>query len=250
MEKDIKDLTKEEMLDPGFIPSVLEYCEDQENKDELLSDIMTMAKQYKITSTIKNQMTTWNNKRKITTTDIIGLLEFTEHGQVAQTTTNYVTILEHDPDYQDLFLFDEFSNRVIYYDKNGIKRLWCDADDSNLRCSIEQKYGLYNQQKYYDAFNVIAKAKGFHPIKELIEAEDWDKKPRIDRFLIDVLKCEDNDYHREVSRMIFYGGIHRLYQPGCKFDYMPILIGKQGCRKSTVVKLLALRRALKLSTPR
>jgi predicted P-loop ATPase len=243
VEKDIKDLTKEEMLNPGFVPSILEYCDAVDNKEEILNEIMTMAKHYRITSNIKNQMTTWNNKRKITTTDIIGLLEFTENGQVAQTTTNYVTILENDPEYQDLFLFDEFSNRIIYYDKDGIKRMWSDGDDSRLRCGIENKYGLYHLQKYYDAFNVVARGKSFHTIKELIEAGDWDKTPRIDRFLVDILKCEDNDYHREVSRMIFYGGIHRLYQPGCKFDYMPILIGKQGCGKSTVVKWLALHDA-------
>jgi hypothetical protein len=99
VEKDIKDLTKEEMLNPGFVPSILEYCDAVDNKEEILNEIMTMAKHYRITSNIKNQMTTWNNKRKITTTDIIGLLEFTEHGQIAQTTTNYVTILENDPEY-------------------------------------------------------------------------------------------------------------------------------------------------------
>ena len=240
MEKDIKDLTKDEMLNPGFVPSVLEYCESIDNKDEIINEIMSMAKHYKITSTIKNQITTWNNKKRIARNDIIEQLEFTEHGQVAQTTTNYVTILENDPDYQDLFLFDEFSNRVVYYDKHGVTHTWSDNDDANLRCAIENKYGLYHIQKYYDAFNVAAKAKSFHPIKELIEANDWDKTPRIDRFLIDILKCEDNDYHREVSRMIFYGGINRLYRPGCKFDYMPILIGRQGCGKSSVVKWLAL----------
>lgn len=245
MEKEIRELTKEEMLNPGFIPSVLEYCDTIENKEEVINELMVMAKQHRIVSKIKNQITTWNNKRKLTTNDVIELLEFTEQGQVAQTTTNYVTILENDPDYRDLFLFDEFSNRVICQDNdnsNGI-RMWNDGDDSNLRCGIENKYGLYNQQKYYDAFNVVARSKSFHPIKELIEAGEWDKKPRIDRFLIDVLKCEDTNYHREVSRMIFYGGIHRLYQPGCKFDYMPILIGTQGCGKSTVVKWLALNDA-------
>lgn len=243
MEKEIKDLTKDEMLDPGFVPSILEYCDTVDNKEEIMSEIMVMAKQYRITSKIKNQITTWNNKKRITTTDVIGLLEFTEHGQVAQTTTNYTTIIENDPEYKDLFLFDEFSNRVICRDKNNMIRMWNDSDDSNLRCSIEDKYGLYHLQKYYDAFNVVARNKSFHPIKELIEADDWDKKPRIDRFLIDILKCEDNDYHREVSRMIFYGGINRLYQPGCKFDYMPILIGRQGCGKSSIVKWLALHDA-------
>ena len=62
MEKEIKDLTKEEMLNPGFVPSVLEYCNEIDNKDEVMNEIMIMAKKYRITSTIKNQMTTWNNK--------------------------------------------------------------------------------------------------------------------------------------------------------------------------------------------
>ena len=55
-------------------------------------------------------------------------------------------------------------------------------------------------------------------------------------------KCEDTPYTREVSRLIFAGGIHRLYNPGCKFDDMPVLIGtKQGEGKSTLVRWLALR---------
>ena len=104
MEKEIKDLTRDEMLHPEFVPTILEYCDTVDNKEEIMNEIMVMAHQYRITSKIKNQITTWNNKKRITTTDIIGLLEFTEHGQVAQTTTNYVTILENDPEYQDLFL--------------------------------------------------------------------------------------------------------------------------------------------------
>ena len=65
MEKEIKELTKEEMLNPGFIPSVLEYCDNIENKEEVINELMTMAKQHRIVSTIKNQITTWNNKRKL-----------------------------------------------------------------------------------------------------------------------------------------------------------------------------------------
>ena len=41
--------------------------------------------------------------------------------------------------------------------------------------------------------------------------------------------------------MIFAGGIHRLYNPGCKFDDVPVLIGtKQGEGKSTFVRWLAM----------
>ena len=65
---------------------------------------------------------------------------------------------------------------------------------------------------------------------------------RIPGFLTKWLKCDDSEYTREVSRLIFAGGINRLYRNGCKFDDVPILIGtKQGEGKSTFVRWLALR---------
>jgi predicted P-loop ATPase len=51
---------------------------------------------------------------------------------------------------------------------------------------------------------------------------------------------EDSDYTREVSRLIFAGGIHRLYNPGCKFEDMPVLVGGQGAGKSSFVRFLAI----------
>lgn len=82
----------------------------------------------------------------------------------------------------------------------------------------------------------------YHPIKNIIEAETWDGMERISTFLTKWTKCEDTPYTREVSRLIFAGGINRLYRPGCKFDDMVVLIGtKQGEGKSTFVRWLALR---------
>ena len=52
---------------------------------------------------------------------------------------------------------------------------------------------------------------------------------------------EDTPYSREVSRLIFAGGIHRAFEPGCKFDDMAVLIGRrQGEGKSTFVRWLAM----------
>ena len=56
------------------------------------------------------------------------------------------------------------------------------------------------------------------------------------------MKAEDSKYTREVSRLIFAGGINRLYDPGCKFDDVPVLIGTtQGEGKSSIVRWLALQ---------
>ena len=170
---------------------------------------------------------------------VINELECGKDGKPFTTTTNYQYILRDDPKYKTLFMYDNFANKIVCFNEKG-KHVWCDSDDAFLRCDIEERYGIYSQQKYFDAFNAIAHERSFNPLQELIEHKPWDNIKRIDRFLVDILKCDDTDYTREVSRMIFYGGITRLYQPGCKFDYMPILIGKQGTYKSTIVNWLAL----------
>jgi hypothetical protein len=40
-------------------------------------------------------------------------------------------------------------------------------------------------------------------------------------------------------RVFLLGAVKRAYEPGCKFDYMPVLIGGQGEGKSTFFKYLA-----------
>jgi predicted P-loop ATPase len=77
-----------------------------------------------------------------------------------------------------------------------------------------------------------------NPLLEILNALEWDGKPRVEHFLHDVMKAEDSDYIRECSRLIFAGGIHRAFRPGCKFDDMIVLIGSQAAGKSTIVRWL------------
>lgn len=81
----------------------------------------------------------------------------------------------------------------------------------------------------------------YHPVREAITALRWDGKPRLEEMLIRYLGAPDTAYTREVSRLIFAGGIHRAFRPGCKFDVMPVLVGlRQGEGKSTFVRWLAM----------
>ena len=81
----------------------------------------------------------------------------------------------------------------------------------------------------------------YHPIQDIVDDLEWDGQPRIEGFLTKWMQAEDNEYTREVSRLIFAGGIHRLYSPGCKFDDVPVLIGtSQGEGKSTIARWLAI----------
>lgn len=243
MEKDIQDFTGAELTNSGFIKSIFDGYKDPDERDKILCEIVEVAKREKVLGKVKKEIDRCKKDTRVVNNIennfIKALLIFGENGEPEPTVENYLSVMRNDEYIKNLFKYDVFARRIVCYD-NNITRSWTDQDDSVLRAYIEKNYGIYNQLKYYDAFNTVLKERTFHPIKNIIEASDWDGKPRIDRFLTDILKCEDSDYMREVSRMIFYGGISRLYNPGCKFDYMPILIGKQGSYKSSIVKWLAL----------
>lgn len=167
------------------------------------------------------------------------------NGKIESTVDNMVLILNNDVNISSHILYNDFSRSYEYVNEGEAPRSWSDSDDARVMAYMEKAYGIYNFKKYQQALAIVMEKHLYNPLKELIEHEEWDHEERIDNFLKDILKCDCDtkdmrDYHREVSRMIFYGGIARLYTPGIKFDYMPILIGEQGVGKSTIIDWLAL----------
>ena len=160
-------------------------------------------------------------------------------GNPLNTIDNYLTILRGDSYFTGL-KFNLLTNSPEW-EEDGKLRRWDDTDDSKARNYIERKYHIHNQQKLEDALRIVFREHEYHPVKQVIEAVQWDGVERAGEFLVKWLKCADSPYEREVSRLIFAGGINRLYRPGCKFDEVPVLIGtKQGEGKSTAVRWLAL----------
>ena len=167
------------------------------------------------------------------------------NNKIEPTVDNMIIILENDDFIKSHIAYNEFNHSYEYHDNNDMPRAWKDSDDARVMAHIESEYHIYNVNKYNQALSIVMERNSYNPLKDLIENKDWDGKERIDKFLSDILKCDCSEesmdsYYREVSRMIFYGGIARLYKPGVKFDYMPILIGEQGVGKSTIIDWLAL----------
>jgi len=144
----------------------------------------------------------------------------------------------------DQVRYNELSDCAeIHSVRNGeidIKK-WDDTDEAKSRNYIESTYGMYSKEKHSDALRMLFDERKYNPIIDIIENVTWDGVERCEEFLTRWAKCEDSPYSREVSRLIFAGGIHRLYRPGTKFDDVPILIGvRQGEGKSTLVRFLAI----------
>jgi predicted P-loop ATPase len=100
-----------------------------------------------------------------------------------------------------------------------------------------------SKEHVFEALMTIAAARSFNPITEYLDALVWDGTTRVERLFSDYFKCEALDlsskaYVAAVSRCFMIGAVRRMRSPGCKFDTMPVLKGKQGLLKSTAIKLL------------
>lgn len=110
---------------------------------------------------------------------------------------------------------------------------------------IQLKYYLariydkeFNKQAIEEAVIVEASQRKYNPLVEYLKSVKWDGVERIDQWLIHICGTKDNIYMRDVGKIILCAAARRAFEPGCKFDYMPILEGPQGARKSTLVDIL------------
>jgi putative DNA primase/helicase len=94
-----------------------------------------------------------------------------------------------------------------------------------------------------NTFNAImsrAHDNTFDPVLDYLDGLEWDGVARIDRWLHTHLGAEDNKLNGAIGRKMLVAAVKRVLQPGCKFDYIPIMDNsKQGKGKSTVVQILA-----------
>jgi len=181
----------------------------------------------------ENARTNARKKEKI-------IFELNKEGLPKATIANFLSVLRNDPKF-DTVRFNTLSCSPEKTFRGKIVR-WTDADDAAVREYIERTYHFHSTQKCDDALRIFFREREYNPVVDLIDCTEWDGTPRIETFLTKWMKCEDTPYTREVSRLIFAGGIFRLFEPGCKFDDVPVLIGtKQGEGKSTLVRWLAMR---------
>jgi predicted P-loop ATPase len=133
---------------------------------------------------------------------------------------------------------NQFANRVRidglevsqYLDAHLLSSLWGQANELGFRPSINfMRHALLS----------IAVDNGRHPMQEFLVGLRWDGVHRVERLLIDYAHAEDNPLNRAIGKLLLVAMVRRIFEPGCKFDYMPILQGPQGCKKSLFCKTLA-----------
>lgn len=189
-------------------------------------------------------------------------LELDQNGMLKSNIHNVATIIHNDARLWEAICYDEFSQQIVcrrdiasktktvptrkVRDKVRGDR-WQDSDDISIRAILatpngegKTGYGLGTvSERDINAGVVLAGLRNkFHPVKDYLEALQWDSIERIETLFIDYLGAEDHVYHREAARMVMVASVARIYEPGHKFDFAPVLQGPQGLRKSSFIETL------------
>ena len=170
-------------------------------------------------------------------------LRYDDNGRVKPTLDNMLKILVHDQALSGRVAYDRFASRYVAkgalpWNMTPGTRLWTDADDAGLRWYLENKYEVTGRDKVQDAMIMCAEQNGFNEVLDYLNSLKWDGIERLDRLFIDYLGAEDNVYTRAVARKSLTAAVARAYEPGCKYDTMPILVGRQGAGKSTLIRTM------------
>jgi hypothetical protein len=140
---------------------------------------------------------------------------------------------------------DRFSFRDIY----GCKTPWGgvegssmgDDDTAQIRLWLGENFKFEpKKDTVNDALTNIACRNSFDPVQDWLEAlPEWDGQPRLDSWLADNFGAEgESEYLAQVFRKWMVAMVLRVYEPGAKFDWMPIFEGAQGVGKSSFGRLL------------
>jgi len=152
-----------------------------------------------------------------------------------------VKLINSDSNLVDMLRYNSMT-RDIEFTK---KTIWGSDKILNTTDLIELKYYLaYTHDREFpinivdEGTLIIARRNSYNPLLDWLKSLEWDKCLRLDTWLIELVGAKDNIYIREVSRKTLCGAVKRIFEPGCKFDYMLILEGAQGTGKSTLLSVL------------
>lgn len=155
-------------------------------------------------------------------------------------TENIFRVLNSHPEFVKTIRYDKFKN-IVEINRNGRWYVLEESDDINIQTRISVLFPFFAKvpkQMVTDAIVKIAKVNEIDSAKDFITSLVWDQTSRLDSWLTMTFGTPNNIYHQKVGSNWVKGMIKRLVDPGAKFDYVLVLEGEQGVKKSTSLAIL------------
>lgn len=156
---------------------------------------------------------------------------------------NYIYYLNNYPLYKNKLKFNTLSHRNELLSKEfhtGEAKDYsmADIDWTLIKNNFNRHLGFLNKNLVEEAVNEVCDNNKYNPIVDYLNSLKWDGIKRIETMFHDWLGSEDHDLNRRYSILWMFAAVKRVFEPGCKFDNILILYGKQGDGKTEFFKRL------------
>ena len=142
-----------------------------------------------------------------------------------------------------------FDDNTLYHDERTDLYMfkgksYSDAELVNTFMPMIQSptFGLglekFRRASVATGIDILMASRKKDPHFEYLKSLRWDGVPRIEKFFINYVGVEDSDYHRLVGKNFWVSLAARGLSPGCKFDSMVVLEGREGIMKSSLVEAI------------
>jgi predicted P-loop ATPase len=153
-----------------------------------------------------------------------------------------VAVLEAElPDYFgfDDMLYAALLMRPLGEEEGFTPRPVTDEDVGKLQMMMQHE-GLKRLTKdvTHQAVDLMADRRHIHPVRNYLDGLSWDGTLRLAGLFPKYFGSADNAYTSRISELFPISMVARIFKPGCKADYMPVLEGPQGALKSTAAGIL------------
>lgn len=171
-------------------------------------------------------------------------LQRTNSGKPYALELNAEIAMREAPEWRGLLAYDEFAGETIATRETpwgSPAGRWNPTDDTHAAIWLQTQGIHVKPDTVGRTVEAVARDNKFHPVRQYLNAQTWDKTPRIDKWISDYLGAIDTPLNRAFAAKWLIGGVARIYKPGCKVDTALVLEGPQGAKKSTALRTLAMR---------
>lgn len=161
-------------------------------------------------------------------------------------TLNWSLFLANHEDMIGVFMWDSFRYKVMLIRRppwHPAGEAWepreiRDSDYAHAVMWLEARRMTPKGSTIPPVIRAVAEANSFDSLVEYLESLQWDGTARLDRWLVDLLGVDGENYATVIGPKALISAVARGLKPGCKVDTMLILEGPQGKRKSTALRKL------------
>lgn len=172
-------------------------------------------------------------------------LQADEHGHPLNNLANAMTALRNAPELRDCFALDQMLRASILVkplprgSSTDLPRPIRDGDVAVVQEWLQRnELRRIGKDTTHQAVDYRAEENAFHPVRDYLNGLRWDGTPRLQTWLHAYLGAENTPYTAGIGEMFLTAMVARVMRPGCKTDYMIVLEGLQGARKSTACAIL------------